>query len=118
MRRVKGRFSRADGESYGTYVDEKGYPRISSGPQRGKRVHTLVAEAMLGRELKRDEQVHHIDEDKKNCDWRNLKILNERDHGAVSAKQAWYFKEHDIKNEKEWNEYFDSEERNGQAEQV
>ena len=30
-----------------------------------------------------------------------------KEHGAVSRKQASYFKENDIKAEKEWNEFFD-----------
>jgi hypothetical protein len=27
----------------------------------------------------------------------------------VSRKQAWFFRENDIKAEKEWNEFFDQE---------
>jgi hypothetical protein len=33
----------------GVYVDDKGYLRISAGKHRGKRVATLIAEAMIGR---------------------------------------------------------------------
>ena len=94
--------------THGAYVDEKGYLRISCGPHRGKRLHTLIAEAMLGRELKPDEDVHHKDENKLNCDWRNLNVMGHKEHGAVSRKQAWYFRENDIKAEKEWREYFES----------
>lgn len=93
----------------GAYIDDRGYVRISAGPQKNKRLHTLIAEAMLGRELKPDEDVHHIDENKLNLDWRNLKVMGHKDHGAVSRKQAWYFRENDIKEKKEWDEFFDGE---------
>lgn len=98
-----GKFSVKDG----TYQDDHGYLRISAGPLRGVRVHTLVMEAKLGRKLAKDEQVdHYPDPDKLNCSPDNLRVLGIREHGAVSAKQAWYFKEHEIKSEKEWQEWF------------
>lgn len=100
---------------HGVKKDSKGYLTITAGPQRYKRVHTLVAEAMLGRELKPDEDVHHKDENKLNCDWRNLEVLGHKDHGAVSRKQAWYFRENDIKAEAEWNKYFDDENKDSES---
>lgn len=92
--------------SGGTAIDSKGYLVITAGPHRGRRVHTLVAEAMLGRKLRPDEEVHHRDGDKLNPDWRNLEVLGKRDHGAVSARQAWYFRQNDIKVKKEWDDFF------------
>ena len=65
---------------------------------------------MLGRELKADEDVHHKDGNKLNLDWRNLQVTGHKEHGAISRKQAWYFRENDIKGEKEWNEFFDQQE--------
>lgn len=91
----------------GAYIDDKGYLRISAGPQRGKRLHTLIAEAILGRELKPDEDVHHKDQNKLNIDWRNLKVMGHKEHGAVSRKQAWYFRENDIKAKEEWDAHHD-----------
>lgn len=98
-----------DGRFLSSQVDSKGYLVVKAGPQRDRRVHTLIAEAMLNRKLKKDEDVHHEDGNKLNCDWRNLKVLGRKEHGAVSAKQHHYLKVHDIKLEKEWNEYFDGE---------
>lgn len=94
---------------HGVKKDSKGYLTITAGPQRGKRVHTLVAEAMLGRELEPDEDVHHKDKNKLNCDWRNMEVLGHKDHGAVSRKQAWYFRTNEIKAKVEWDEYFEGE---------
>jgi hypothetical protein len=47
---------------------------------------------MLGRELKKDEQVHHRNQDKLDPRFVNLFVLGERDHTWVTAKQAWYMK--------------------------
>jgi hypothetical protein len=46
--------------SGGVSVDSAGYLVIKAGPHRDKRVHIMVAEAMLGRELKRDEDVEEM----------------------------------------------------------
>lgn len=94
---------------HGMKVDSKGYLTITAGSQRGKRVHILVAEATLGRKLKEDEEAHHRDGNKLNSDWRNLQVLSKAEHGAVSARQAWYFKTNDIKAKAEWDKYFDAE---------
>jgi hypothetical protein len=93
-------------EVVGTYVDDKGYLRISAGPCRGVRVHTLVAMAKLGRPLKPDEVVHHRDEDKQNPHPDNLQILSKNQHNAVSAKQYWFLKKLKKKEEEEWAEWF------------
>lgn len=104
-----GRFCHPDGETFGSYVDEKGYPRISAGPYRGVRVHTLVAEAMLGRKLLRSEDVHHKDENKLNPHWTNLEVIDHRAHGFVSSKQAHVKKMHEERNKQEWEEAFGPE---------
>lgn len=61
-------------------------------------VHRLVAEKMLGRDLKLTESVHHIDENKMNNDERNLMVFNSNsDHSAyhngcwaVKIDDVWY----------------------------
>lgn len=99
----KGKFARKDGESYGTYVDEKGYPRISAGPHRGVRVHTLVAQAMLGRELEAHEDVDHFPSpDKLNCHWTNLRVIDHRTHGWVSSAQAQFMRRKETQDRQEW----------------
>lgn len=91
----------------GTYLNDKGYPRISSGPQRGKYVHILITEGMLRRKLRKDEIVHHIDGNRKNCQWTNLLVIGERTHNAVSARQYWYLKQKFSREESAWRAYFD-----------
>jgi len=87
------------------YIDDKGYPRISAGPMRGQRLHRIIAAAKLGRPLRPDEDVHHLDGDKLNFAPGNLQVLGHREHGCVSVKQHYYVKQHDIHLEAEWNEY-------------
>lgn len=93
----------------GTTVNNKGYLRISSGPLRYRYVHRIVAEALLGRALARDEEVHHRNGNKKDPSWSNLIVWGTKDHGWVSAKQVWYMRELDVKLKKEWDEFMDSE---------
>lgn len=66
---------------------------------------------MLGRELTKDEQVHHKDTDRRNFNWDNLIVLGEQDHGWVSAKQTWYMKEMNILEKCQWDEFMDEEAR-------
>lgn len=79
----------------GVSVDKKGYLTIKAGPCRDVRVHTLVAEAMLGRPLREDEDVHHKDENKLNPHWTNLQVVDKVTHGGISNKKRWMLKDQD-----------------------
>lgn len=87
----------------------KRYPRVTAGPLRNQYVHRVVAAALVGRELSKDEEVHHKDGNRLNFWFANLMVLGEKDHGWVSSKQAWYMREHDIKLKKEWDTFMDEE---------
>lgn len=95
----------------GIYVDSKGYLSITAGPQRGMRLHELVARAKWGDLMvdAPDRVIHHRDGDKLNNDPNNLLLLREAEHNAVSAKQAWWFKTHDIKLKESWDGWFEQE---------
>jgi hypothetical protein len=88
------------------YIDDKGYPRIGSGPMRGQRLHRIVAAAMKGRPLTEDEDVHHKDGNKLNFAPENLKVLGHKEHGCVSAKQHHYLNGIDVSLKSEWDEHF------------
>ena len=83
----------------------KRYPRVTAGPHRHKYVHRMIAAAMLGRELERDEEVHHKNSDRRDFAFQNLFILGNADHGWVSAKQAYYMRVLDIKQKREWDDF-------------
>lgn len=87
----------------------KRYPRVTAGPLRNQYVHRIVAAAMLGRPLTKDEEVHHVDGDRRNFWFTNLLVLGSKDHGWVSAKQAWYMRDHDAKEKKEWDKFMAEE---------
>jgi len=87
----------------------KRYPRVTAGPLRHKYIHRIVAVALLGRELNKDEQVHHRDGDRRNFNWDNLLVLGEKDHGWVSAKQAWYMKEMNVLEKRQRDEFMEEE---------
>jgi hypothetical protein len=85
----------------GIYLDDRGYWRYSAGPKRYKRVHRDLMEQHLGRPLRRDEHVHHRNEDK-TCNelhadgmW-NLELLDESTHNAITARQYWYLKKNGL----------------------
>lgn len=71
-------------DRYGSHLR---YLRISRGPQRGKYVHQLIAEAMLGRALFSFEQVDHIDGNTLNNDPSNLKVVHASEHARVGNRR-------------------------------
>jgi HNH endonuclease len=94
-----------------TVKTTKRYPRVTAGPLRQKYIHRIVAAALVGRELERDEEVHHKDGDRRNFNWDNLFILGGEDHGWVSSKQAWFMRNRDEKLKAEWDKYMAEEEK-------
>lgn len=84
----RGRFLKVTG----MHIDDKGYWRYSAGPLRHKRVHRHLMEEHLGRKLRKDEHVHHINGVKTDNRIENMQALGEREHNAVSSKQYWFLK--------------------------
>lgn len=105
-RDIRGRFA----VTSFSYIDDQGYPRIGTGRLRGMRIHRIVAEAMLGRPLRKDEDVHHINGDKLNFSPENLKVMGHREHGCVSAKQHHYLEERNIQLKHDWDKFMEQEE--------
>jgi hypothetical protein len=99
------------------YINDKGYPRFCSGVHRGQYVHRVVMAKHLGRALKRDEDVHHLDADKLNFSVSNLKVLGHQEHGWVSAAQHFWMKLCEVKSEQEWNDFFKEKDNDGTATQ-
>ncbi len=69
----------------GKWVDKFGYVRINGNRRKNGhgwylKEHRVVAEKMIGRPLKKDECVHHIDGDKQNNSETNLIVTNNYQH--------------------------------------
>jgi len=88
----------------------KRYPRVTAGPLRHKYIHRVVAAAMVGRELTKDEEVNHKDQNRLNFWFSNLFILGNKDHGWVSAKQSHFMRHRDEEEKKRWDEFMAEQE--------
>lgn len=64
----------------GEYITSDGYKNIWIGNRRYKKEHVLVMEKALGRELKQNETVHHINGDKLNNEMSNLHLVDHKKH--------------------------------------
>lgn len=72
------------------YVSSRGYIIVYFGlghPRADGRgnayEHQVVAEAEIGRRLRADEHVHHVDHDRTNNAPGNLRVMSEREHGLL-----------------------------------
>jgi hypothetical protein len=88
----------------------KKYPRVTAGPLRHQYIHRIVAAAMIGRALTKDEEVNHKDRNRLNFWFTNLFILGNEDHGWVSAKQAHFMRHKDEREKLEWDAFMAEQE--------
>ena len=98
-----------------TVKTTKRYPRVTAGPLRHQYVHRVVAAALIGRDLKKDEEVDHRDRDRLNFHFSNLIVRGSKDHGWVSAKQAWFMRRKDEREKKEWDAFMEEEHQRFQS---
>lgn len=61
------------------FADSKGYVME----------HRLIMEKQIGRFLKEDECVHHIDENPSNNEVSNLRLMLKKDHDALHSLDRW-----------------------------
>jgi hypothetical protein len=73
------------------------YKRIKLKNGKSKNRHVLVMEEYLGRPLESDEIVHHIDENKKHDELKNLDLCLRKIHSKYHGKKGDHF------NISEWN---------------
>lgn len=75
----------------GLRITEDGYFRFHKTPANGKnsgrRLHCIIAESIIGRSLKKDEVVHHIDKNKLNNHPDNLMVMLRSDHTKLHHKE-------------------------------
>lgn len=64
--------------------DAKTYTKRS-----GRHEHRIIVETIIGRSLRSDEIVHHINHDRKDNRPENLQVMNKADHTRHHSKHYW-----------------------------
>lgn len=62
------------------YVAPSGYVMVRVGIKKWRLEHRVVMEAVLGRSLRNDEHVHHVDRNRTNNDPKNLRVMERSAH--------------------------------------
>ena len=63
-----------------------GYPRFSSGPNRGQYVHRVLKERQLGRKLKTSEEVDHKTGKREEYNPQKTKVMSKQDHAKKTNR--------------------------------
>jgi len=71
----------------GVRFTSQGYIEYTVGPNKGRRVHTVAVEESIGRRLRPDEVVHHIDGDRFNNDLSNLRLMTRAAHASLHRRE-------------------------------
>jgi hypothetical protein len=77
----------ANENARGFRITSAGYFEFTRGPNKGRAMHIVIMEGLLGRRLTADEQVHHIDENRQNNDPRNLAVMSRSAHAALHGRE-------------------------------
>jgi hypothetical protein len=84
----RGRMRWADaGNAIGVSLKPNGYVEFTRGPHKGRSVHVVMMEERLGRALREDECVHHIDGDKTNNTDSNLALVTRSGHQRLHRRE-------------------------------
>src|SRR5512138_3070980 len=77
----------------GRYIGTQGYIHILQEDGSYQREHRAIAESVLGRKLKPEEVVHHIDGDKTNNSFDNLLVCTQSFHLWLDRRMAQLYRE-------------------------
>lgn len=83
----EGRSKWADKCALGTSVKPNGYVEYTRGEHKGRSVHVVTMEQRIGRRLKPDEVVHHIDGDRSNNNPNNLALMTRSAHARLHRRE-------------------------------
>jgi hypothetical protein len=83
----EGRLRWSEANAVGTRINTNGYVEYTVGPNKGRSVHDVMMEERIGRRLREDEIVHHVDEDKQHNDWDNLALMTRVAHARLHARE-------------------------------
>lgn len=75
----------ANTHAVGVSLKPSGYFEFTRGENKGRSVHVVTAEAIIGRRLRAGEQVHHKDGNKQNNNPENLQVMTISEHMRLHA---------------------------------
>jgi hypothetical protein len=79
----KARLKHAEQHAKGIRTTSQGYQEFTRGPSKGRFVHDVLIEEMLGRRLLSRECVHHRNGDRSDNRIENLKLMSTSQHGRL-----------------------------------
>jgi hypothetical protein len=80
------RLAHADAHAAGVSFKPNGYIEFTRGQHKGRAVHVVVMEEHIGRRIRVEECVHHIDFNKTNNDLSNLALMTREKHAALHRR--------------------------------
>jgi hypothetical protein len=81
-----GRLAWGEVNARGVSLKPNGYMEITRGPHKGRSQHDVVMEQAIGRRLRPDEVVHHIDQNRSNNALENLQLMTRSAHTALHRR--------------------------------
>lgn len=78
---------RGDFCARGVSLKPSGYLEHTRGENKGRSVHVVAMEGVIGRRLFANEVVHHRDGDRSNNDLKNLELMTRAKHASLHAKE-------------------------------
>ncbi len=88
----KSQCKRWEGKAAGVSLKPSGYIEVTRGPNKGRGLHRVIAERMIGRRLMHDEVVHHKDGCRSNNSESNLEVMTRSQHTSHHRKEALHGK--------------------------
>lgn len=86
---------RWSGKSKGISLKPNGYYEITTGKNKGRSLHSVIMEIHIGRKLKKDEIVHHVNGVKTDNRIENLEIMTRSEHAKHHAMESLKNRERD-----------------------
>lgn len=87
------RLSWGEANAVGLSVKPSGYVEHTRGPHKGRMVHVVLMEERIGRRIRRDEVVHHIDHNRSNNDINNLALMTRAAHTRLHRREERIIRE-------------------------